>query len=118
MWPFPKRPAPSSRTLREVLADTERFLVNSEESDWACANPSEIIRDLRSAIQAIEEKREVDASLLRMHFAPTSSIQETAMWNRWSDEYLRLSSEFDELIGKPNKPVETTETAARPPRLT
>ena len=36
---------------------------------------------------------------LEIWFAPTGPLQEMAMSNGWSDEYMKLASRFDEAIG-------------------
>ena len=100
MWPFSKSPSITQRTLKDVLQDTNRLVASSEESDLCGFSPKKISSVLEQAIAAIDQKKEVDAATLRMHFAPTGPIQETAMSNRWSDEYLRLASEFDDQVRK------------------
>lgn len=86
------------RALKDVLLDTNRLIEKSEESHWAGWSPKEISSDLLKGVAAIGEKQPIDAATLRLHFAPTGSIQETAMSNGWTDDYLRLSAEFDALI--------------------
>jgi len=98
MRPVTHSPSHPVRTLRDVLLDTHRLVEKSEPSDWILTSPEEIASDLLRAVAAIDEKKPFAAAALSLHFAPTGSLQETAIWNRWTDDYMRLSSEFDELI--------------------
>jgi hypothetical protein len=98
MLPFTKSPPTVTRTLKDVLLETNRLVVASEESDWSGFSPKEISLELLTAVAAIDEKKKLDVATLQMHFAPTGPIQETAMSNEWTNDYMRLSSEFDDLI--------------------
>jgi ATP-dependent Clp protease protease subunit len=90
-----KQSPETDRSLREVLSDTKAFIKKSEESIWAGLSPAEIATDLDIAIDRIDENKAVDASHLKMLFAPTGPLQESAMASGWSEEYMRLSKEFD-----------------------
>jgi hypothetical protein len=61
---------------------------------------AEIRSQLDHSIQALEGSSEVCVKELEFLFAPTGPLQETAMSNDWSEEYLSLASQFDALIGK------------------
>ena len=88
------------RTLKDVLLDTHRLIEKSEESDWAGSSPKEISSALMDAVVAIDENKLIDTAKLGVYFAPTGPIQETAISNGWTDDYMRLSSEFDALTEK------------------
>lgn len=86
--------------LKQVLENTIDFLCKSEESLWSPLTPKEVIKNLEAQIENIKNNKKIDTTLLSVEYAPTSSIQEIAMANNWSNKYLELSKEFDELIKK------------------
>jgi hypothetical protein len=59
---------------------------------------SEIVNVLDRGIKSLESKGELNREELKLMFAPTGDLQETAMANGWSIEYLLLSAQFDSLI--------------------
>jgi xanthosine utilization system XapX-like protein len=86
--------------LKQVLENTIDFLHKSEESLWSPLTPKEVIKNLEAQIENIKNNKRIDSTLLSVEYAPTSSIQEIAMANNWSNKYLELSEEFDKLIKK------------------
>lgn len=86
------------KALAEILEQTIEHLAKSEASDWDPLTPSEVIRDIARANEAIANGRSIDKNTLKLHFAPTSSIQEIAMSNGWTNEYLKLAEQFDQQI--------------------
>jgi hypothetical protein len=62
------------------------------------------VRELNAVLDAAAEMLEggqlPDKRELDILFAPTGALQETAMSNGWSGDYLALSSQFDELIAR------------------
>jgi hypothetical protein len=97
MWPFSDSKN-SGRQLHEVLRDTKGLVERSEQTIWEGLSPAEVAMDLGIAISQIEKSESVDARHLKMLFAPTGPIQESALASGWTDDYMRLSSEFDSLI--------------------
>lgn len=95
---FSSSEAESAKRLREVLDQVKRLIERSEQSDWTPFAPSEIATDLSAAISRLDRREAIEQEHLEMLFAPTGPIQETAMSAGWSDEYLKLSTEFDVLI--------------------
>ncbi len=102
MWPFTNFKAHNQQRLCEVLSQTKRFVESSEESIWSGLSPAEIAMDISIAISQIDKDAAFDVIHLKMLFAPTGPIQEIAIASDWSDNYLKLSSEFDSLIEKTN----------------
>jgi hypothetical protein len=84
-------------TPLEALQRTRDLLRSSESSVWAPEDPLEIVVQLETAIAALRDGRRVDVRQLDLLFLPTGSIQEIAMHNGWSDEYMALSSVVDTL---------------------
>ncbi len=98
MWPFANRKSEARSALVDLLERTKTLIDGSEESCWAGLSPAEIGMDLSIAIEKLTKGDSIDRDLLRMHFAPTGPLQETAMMSGWTDEYMILSERFDALI--------------------
>ncbi|GAA5141327.1 hypothetical protein GCM10023213_25250 [Prosthecobacter algae] len=97
-WLLQRRLSKAQQRLIEVLEQTKLYIAQSEESIYSPFTPTEIASDLTKAIESLKGGHSIDTSLLQMHFAPASSIQETALNAGWVDPYLDLSRQFDELI--------------------
>src|SRR5690242_8513451 len=100
MWPFFQTQKARAARLSKVLLETKAFVGRSEESIWAGLSPAEIAMDLSIAAERIEKGEAIDSDHLNMLFAPTGPIQEIAISSGWSNDYMKLSSEFDALIEK------------------
>jgi hypothetical protein len=84
--------------LIDVLKRCHDLTAASQDSDWCSLTAAEIVTALDRAIASLETGGEIDRAELTLLFAPTGSLQETAMANGWADEYLALSGAFDGLI--------------------
>ena len=84
--------------LIELLEQTQILVDKSEGYVYAGLSPAEISLDLVTAIDSLKNDKLIDRDHLRMHFAPTGSLQETAMMSGWTDEYMRISKQFDDVI--------------------
>jgi hypothetical protein len=95
---FPlKRP---EEKLISILEKIKEYLLVSDDSDWSSKTPNEIIIELDESIQNLREKGVCETMLLKVLFAPTGDIQETALISEWHAKYIKLSSEFDKIITK------------------
>ena len=63
-------------------------------------NPAEIGMDLDIVIEQLKNGERINKKYLIALFSPAAPIQECAMANDWTSEYLRLSGEFDKLVKK------------------
>ena len=88
------------KSLKEILLNIIELLNQSDESVWSPITPQEIINNLNHQIKKMDRNEKVDNDILKVEFAPTSTIQEIAMSNGWHDEYLKLSTKFDKEIEK------------------
>lgn len=86
------------KSLIKVLKKVVSHLEGSLESDWSPLTPNQVAENLKKQIRNIEQNNAVDKDSLVLEFAPTSTIQEIAISNGWSNEYLKLSEQFDNLI--------------------
>lgn len=79
-----------------VLGRVKELLAESDASNWAALAPAEVTRILEREMKSLVDTGQFhDKTELTSLFAPTAEIQEIALANRWSDEYIRLSSALD-----------------------
>ena len=90
----------SNRKLTDLLVAVKGFLFKYDNMSFDGLSPAEIGMDLGIVIEQLQNGERIDKEYLTALFAPTAPIQECAMANEWTDEYLRLSGEFDDLIKK------------------
>lgn len=84
--------------LLHVLKHCRALSQVSQDALWSSTGVSEIVAVLNRGIESLERGTELNRDELRLLFAPTGALQETAIANGWSDEYLLLSAQFDDLI--------------------
>jgi hypothetical protein len=87
-----------SMSLIELLRRCRQWSQASHDAVWSSTSVAEIVAILDRGIAALQGGTELNRDELKLLFAPTGALQETAMDNGWSDEYLVLSAEFDRLI--------------------
>lgn len=90
----------SKESLIELLNKVKGLLFEHDNMSFDGLSPAEIGMDLDIVVEQLQNGERIDKEYLKALFAPTAPIQECAMANDWSDEYLKLSSEFDDLIKK------------------
>ena len=95
-------PGPSNLSIPNEIADILQIIrskidgttdINGTQFDMR----DELTTYLETCINAL---RKLDYSCLKelkIDFLPTSTFQELSMNNAWGEEYIRLSSRFDEL---------------------
>ena len=81
--------------LNSALAEPVSLLRNSQSSIYAGLTVEEIIEKLEAEIMKAKNYQPIDAKLLRLLFAPTGAIQDTAIDNGWGEEFLRISEVVD-----------------------
>lgn len=81
-----------------VLESCHALARESVDSPHSHLTAEEICDLLRTSIQQLQNGERPDLYQLRMLFAPTSALQETAMDNGWGDDYLRLADQFDQFV--------------------
>jgi hypothetical protein len=81
--------------LVSALEETLAVLQNSRSSYWANMSVEEIIHRLDVEITRARSSQLIDAKLLDLLFAPTGAIQDTAIDNKWGEEFLRISEIVD-----------------------
>ncbi|MCA9013759.1 MAG: hypothetical protein KDA77_00380 [Planctomycetaceae bacterium] len=88
------------QALLTVLQQCRELTLASNDSDWSWMDVPKIIDSLDRSIRILQESRPLDLNELRFLFAPTGPLQETSMSNNWSDEFLLLAEQFDNIIGE------------------
>jgi len=81
--------------LAEALERTCELLEGSEDSLYSAEGASEIRKKLLAILADVRAGSQYDRDELVLQFLPTSFIQETAMANDWSQEYLALAEVVD-----------------------
>ncbi len=66
-------------------------------------NPQEAVEEINDCVQKLQAGDTETLRIVNMLFAPTSSFQEMSMQNGWSDEYLKMGEEFDEIYERLNR---------------
>lgn len=84
--------------LKDILVSTTEFLQQSQDTSWSPLTPQEVTRHLKLQIKNLNQNEKIDTNLLKVEFAPTSTIQEIAMANGWHNAYLKLASQFDKAV--------------------
>ncbi len=82
--------------LVAALERASELLGRSEASDWSARSPAEVQQSLSKILRSISLAEEWLPFDLAVEFAPTSSVQEIAVWNGWHDEYLTLEAVVDQ----------------------
>ena len=91
-------------TLLDVLKRSRALSLVSQDALWSSAGVPEVVAILDRGIKSLERGNGLNRGELKLLFAPTGDLQETAIANGWSDEYMLLSTEFDGLIEEPPNP--------------
>jgi hypothetical protein len=85
-------------SLSAVLTRCRELSQTSQDAVWSSTSVAEILAILDRGLEALRSGAVLNRDELKLLFAPTGALQETAMSNGWSDEYLLLAAEFDRLI--------------------
>ncbi len=87
--------------LIETLMRCRSLVRPSDESAFTTGSTPVICHTLDESIDALANTGRLTGaqqSALKLLFAPTGALQETATENGWGEDYLRLSERFDDLI--------------------
>ncbi len=85
------------RLLRVIL---DRLREPEADVAWSrYTTADEAIGDVLRQIRRLESGDETTLAELRLLFGPTGSFQEISLSSGWGEEFLRLASQFDEIVG-------------------
>ena len=89
---------PPKLKLLSVLTATSVFLSRSKEDGWANEDPVEAAKKVNDMIAHLfDQTNHSLPEYWDILFAPTGAIQEIAISNGWSKEYMKLAEEYDGL---------------------
>lgn len=86
-----------------ALKETLVLLRASESSDYSSSSVEEIISTLELEINNAKKSQPIDRMALGLLFAPTGSLQETAIDNGWENAYLKISKVIDHFTESNNR---------------
>lgn len=81
-----------------MLQGTIELLSKRDEMAFDGSIPSEVAGELNVLIDRINSNERIELHYLKVLFAATGPIQECAIANGWQDDFLAISSRFDEAI--------------------
>ncbi len=82
------------RRLTELLSPGDH-----DSNDWSGYTPAELRFEIQSFLDDTEAGRPIDKAgwrRLKLLFAPTGALQEDSLASGWGEEYIELSSRFDQ----------------------
>lgn len=87
--------------IGQLLRKIKAKIQDDTDVLWTHYNDTKtFIEDLESDIKAIENCDRKTLEKIKINFLPTSTYQEISLSNNWSDEFLRIASEFDNLYNR------------------
>lgn len=92
------------KEISEILANIKSRVNNETDTVWAGFDNREVlIKGLDSDQKQIELLDFDTLEKIRVEFLPTSTYQELAMSNDWSDDYLKIAEKFDTIYNRIKK---------------
>lgn len=87
--------------IGQLLRKIKAKIQDDTDVLWTHYNDTKtFIEDLESDIKSIENCDRKTLEKIKINFLPTSTYQEISISNNWSDEFLRIASEFDNLYNR------------------
>lgn len=87
--------------IGQLLRKIKAKIQDDTDVLWTHYNDTKtFIEDLESDIKSIENCDRKTLEKIKINFLPTSTYQEISLSNNWSDEFLRIASEFDNLYNR------------------
>ena len=84
--------------LIDTIKKIREKLTDDSDMVWTHYDNAKQLRDeLDTNVQKLKMGDTSSLEELKMLFLPTGTLQEHAICNGWSDEYLKLASKFDTL---------------------
>lgn len=82
--------------VADILKQIKEFIKSGLDTSWAgYENADQLLAELNKDIEQIEDCDFITLEKVRTEFLPTSTYQEISISNGWSDNYLKLSEDFD-----------------------
>lgn len=87
--------------IGQLLRKIKAKIQDDTDVLWTHYNDTKtFIEDLESDIKSIENCDRKTLEKIKINFLPTSTYQEISLSNNWSEEFLRIASEFDNLYNR------------------
>jgi hypothetical protein len=81
----------------EELNNTLKYLKNSDDAPFSNKTVEEIANILNETINQIRKNENYNNDEIKILFAPTGDIQETAIKNNWINEYIKIAEKMDNI---------------------
>jgi hypothetical protein len=99
------------KKISEILKKIRDKINPKTDTVWAgFDNPKILKEELNQDIEKIEQCDYETLEKVNIQFMPTSTYQELSLSNGWSEEYIKISNEFDDVYRKTIKENKNTET--------
>ena len=86
------------KDLIDIIEKVKDKITDDGNMLWTGYNSAKELRDeLESYTQELQEGNKTCLEKLQTLFLPTATLQEHSISNRWADEYIVLSENFDKL---------------------
>ena len=97
------------KEILEIMANIKSRINDETDTVWAGFDNAEILtKELDSDQKQIELLDFDTLEKIMVEFLPTSTYQELAMSNGWSDEYLKIAEKFDSIHKRIKEKLLTT----------
>lgn len=85
-----------TKELTEILLTIREKVTDESDLTWTRFDiPYELRNEIDRLILRLQANDESVVKEIHFHFLPTSTFQEHAIQNGWSDEYTKLADQFD-----------------------
>lgn len=82
----------------EILNSIREYITDDSNFDWTSFdNSDQLNNEIDSLIFRFKEEDLTAFRDLYIHFLPTSTFQEHSLSNGWSERYMKLASQYDEV---------------------
>jgi len=93
-----------TKDLIGILNKVKEKISDNSDMVWTNYASAKAFREeLQGYIDELEENNISSLETLQHLFLPTATLQEHSISNGWSDEYMKLSDEFDQLYSAMKK---------------
>lgn len=90
-----------TKDLVDILAKVRTKITDESDLVWTSFETAHKLRNhIDSLIARLQQGDKEVLEDIYLEFAPTSTFQEHSMQNGWSDEYLKLASQFDKIYDR------------------
>lgn len=82
----------------DILLTIKKKITDTSELIWTSYETAEELRDdIERIVKQLKEGNNTVIGEAYSHFLPTSTFQEHAMQNGWTEEYMKLAERFDKI---------------------